>query len=173
MIYDIFQSTNLHSGTNCLGIMLGNGWFSEHGFPLAYGKAPKAILIVRIQYPDGTIECIVSDSSWKISPGPITDNKFWGGETYDARFEKDGWTSPAYDDRGWATAAIRDRGRGLMKSQLMPPVRVNETVDPVETRIIRPGIHSYDMGELFGGWALTARRISSGIKKVSQVIPTF
>lgn len=152
----------LQKASNCVGIMLGNGWFSEFDSHLSYEKAPKAMLIIRIQYTDGTVESVATDKTWKIAAGPITDNKFWGGETYDARHDHAGWTMPGFDDREWAEAAGRDRGRGVMKAQIMPPIRVNETAVPVEVTDVAPGVRLYDMGQLFGGWARVSLKGESG-----------
>ena len=151
-------------GDNCLGIMLGNGWFSEYGFALAYGKSPKTMLLVRIRYEDGTAECLATDNTWKITSGPITENQFWGGEVYDANFEKEGWNCAGFDDSDWAAASIRDRGRGLMKSQVLPPIEINETADPVNSREVEPGVWVYDMGQLFGGWVRIQVKGKKGAK---------
>ena len=154
----------LQGGKNCIGIMLGNGWFSEFDFQNSYEKAPKAILMIRIQYIDGTVESVTTDKTWKITAGPITDNRFWGGETYDARYDQSGWTMPGFDDREWIEAAGRDRGRGVMKAQIMQPIKVNETVVPVRIADAAPGVHLYDMGQLFGGWARVSLKGESGAR---------
>ena len=40
---------------------------------------------LRVEYADGRIETIGTDSRWKTSTGPIIFDSIYGGETYDAR----------------------------------------------------------------------------------------
>jgi alpha-L-rhamnosidase len=51
--------------------------------------APKLLMQLRVEYADGRIETIGTDSRWTTSTGPITFDSIYGGETYDARAELD------------------------------------------------------------------------------------
>ena len=42
---------------------------------------------------------------------------------------------------------------GQLKAQLMPPIKVNETIEPIKLTNPKPGVYVYDLGQLFGGWA--------------------
>ena len=149
----------LKSGQNAVGVMLGNGWYSAEddippspSFREPYGERPILILQINIEFTDGETMSIVTDNTWKTSGGPILYNDYCNGETYDARLEKSGWNSPGYDDSGWSEVQYVDPPGGKMVSQIMPPVKVIETIKPV--RILNPdqNVYVYDMGQNFSGW---------------------
>ena len=69
--YDI--TTQLKSGANAIGVMLGNGWYNYHvnnawDFDTAPWRAkPKMLLQVEVEFADGTTQMVTSDDSWKYS----------------------------------------------------------------------------------------------------------
>jgi len=142
----------LREGPNAVGVMLGNGWYSEPG-RLKYGDSPRVLMQMNVEFADGTVTSLKTDRTWRVAGGPITRNDLYGGETYDARLEKPGWATPGYDDVDWDQAAIKEGPRGNLDSQLMPAIKVNKTIDPVRLTNPKPGVYVYDMGQLFGGWA--------------------
>ncbi|MEU0203391.1 MULTISPECIES: family 78 glycoside hydrolase catalytic domain [unclassified Streptomyces] len=93
-----------------LAAVLGNGWYngrisegstyySESGNALAL----KARLLIR--HADGTTQSVVTrpDGSWKATDtGPWRADDIYDGQTYDARRELPGWTSPGFDDSAWS-----------------------------------------------------------------------
>ncbi|MEU1518440.1 family 78 glycoside hydrolase catalytic domain [Streptomyces sp. NPDC005811] len=93
-----------------LAAVLGNGWYngrisdgstyySKNGNALAL----KAKLLIR--YGDGTTHTVVTraDGSWKATDtGPFRADDIYDGQTYDARKELPGWTSPGFDDSTWS-----------------------------------------------------------------------
>ncbi len=159
--YDV--SDMLGRGMNALGVMLGNGWYCEPG-KLLYGDSPRLLLQMNIEYADGTSKTIKTDTSWKAAEGPITRNNLWGGETYDARREAKGWKEAGYDDSGWSGAITKSSPGGKMVSQIMPAIKVNQTIRPLKFTNPKPGIYVYDMGQLFGGWARLRVKGSEGTK---------
>jgi len=148
--YDV--TDRLHQGANAVGVMLGNGWYCDPARK-KYGDSPRLLLQMHVEFTDGTSMNVKTDQTWKTVSGPITRNDLYGGETYDARLEKPGWTSAGYDDAGWVAAEIKDSPGGKLQSQLMPPIKVNQTIKPVKFTNPKPGVYVYDMGQLFGGWA--------------------
>ena len=84
----------LTEGRNTIGVMLGNGWYSEKIRPSdkiqCFGDSPRLLLQMNIEFTDGMRARIKSDETWKVSGGPIICSNFCGGETYDARLEKPG-----------------------------------------------------------------------------------
>ena len=142
----------LFKGENGVGIMLGNGWFCEPGWKMNYGDTPQAILLLRVTCEDGNIDLVSTDADWRVSSGPIIQNDIYKGEKYDARREKEGWTEPGYDDSGWAAALVKDRPRGVLKSQIMPPIRVNQNLKPIRETEPKPGVFMFEFDQLFGGW---------------------
>lgn len=154
VLYATYDVTDrLSEGLNAVGVMLGNGWYSEPGWEKPYGDSPRLLMQMNIELADGSGMSLASDGTWRVSSGPITRNDLYGGETYDARLEKPGWASAGYDDSDWGPAAIKAAPGGTMRSQLMPPIVVNQTIKPVKLTEPQPGVYVYDLGQLFGGWA--------------------
>jgi hypothetical protein len=146
----------LHSGTNAIGVVLGNGMYNVAGgryvkFTGSMGR-PKFILQLRIEYDDGTTQYIASDEDWKAAPSPIRFSCIYGGEDYDAREEQPGWNEPGFAAKGWETVQIVDDSTEGLVSQTQPPIMVMEVFHPVKISQPAPGIHVYDLGQNFAGW---------------------
>jgi len=163
-LYVTYDVTNrLREGPNAVGVMLGNGWYSEPGY-LKYGDSPRLLMQMNVEFTDGTVTSITTDQTWRVAGGPITRNDLYGGETYDARLERPGWAAPGYDDAKWHGAVIKDGPSGQLDSQLMPAIKVNKTIKPVKLTNPKPGIYVYDMGQLFGGWVRLRVKGPAGTK---------
>ncbi|MCX7425518.1 MAG: family 78 glycoside hydrolase catalytic domain [Planctomycetia bacterium] len=143
----------LRTGPNALGAMLGNGWYSPPPPDKGYGDSPRLLVELVVELADGAVQRIASDASWRASTGPIVKNDLWGGEVYDARLEKAGWTTPGYDDSAWAAAAVKDSPGGGLEAQMLEPIKVNKVLKPLKLTNPKPGVFVYDFGQLFGGWA--------------------
>jgi alpha-L-rhamnosidase len=79
--YDV--TDQLRAGANCLGVTLGNGWYSplplrmwgylnlrEH---LPIGR-PRFIARLEVDLADGHKQTVTSDTTWKVSDGPVRFN---------------------------------------------------------------------------------------------------
>lgn len=151
--YDV--TGHLHTGRNAIGVMLGNGWYSDDGVSPgrdSFGDRPKLILQMNIQYLDGDTAGISTDDTWRVSHGPVTANEICLGEHYDARLEKAGWNSPGYDDANWDKAVLVQPPSGKLVSQMLPPVKVVKTLKPVNITQFPDGVCIYDFGQHFSGW---------------------
>jgi len=159
-VYDVTE--NLAQGENCLGVTLGNGWYNP--LPLRmWGRVnlrqrlpvgrPQFIAQLAIEYVDGSRHLVVSDASWKTSPGPILRNSIYLGEKFDARKSVTGWDKPGLDDRAWESAQIAQSPEGRLQAQLLPPIKVTATIKPVGISEPSDGVYIVDMGQNFGGWA--------------------
>ncbi len=154
--------------------MLGNGWFShDDDVPIAWGKVlsrgpfaddPILRLQLNVTFTDGTSTSIVSDNTWKSTAGPITSNEICRGESYDARLEKTGWTSPDYDDSDWGKTVIAKSPSGAPVSQMLAPVKVMKTLKPVKISKLADGVYVYDFGQHFSGWSRLRVRGPKGAK---------
>ncbi len=146
VLYTTYDVTPyLRRGANALGVMLGNGWFHSRAL----------LLQLNIELADGKQVSVVSGPDWKIHSGPITGDGVWEGETYDARLETPGWDQPGFDDSSWDCGPIElVKGLpGTISAQMMPPIRVVDTLVPVAMTNPKPGVYVYDMGQNFSGWA--------------------
>ncbi len=138
--YDV--TDHLRQGANAVGIMLGEGWY----------KARAALLQIEVEMAGGKRVTITTDGSWKCAQGPILSDSIYHGEQYDARKETPGWDLPGYDDASWQAVNLKDPPKGVLSSQLMPPIRVVGDIVPLRVTSPRPGIFVYDMGQNFSGW---------------------
>ncbi len=171
VLYQAYDVTSmLKKDANSAGIMLGNGWYDMSargvwGFDKAPWRADPAFLLeMRIEYQDGSRETLVSDTSWRCFPGPITFNCIRQGEFYDARMEEEGWMESGYDESKWQEVRVVRGPRGLMRSQVMPPIRVGKSFSPVSINRISGNTWVCDFGQNMAGFAeITVKNAGSGI----------
>jgi alpha-L-rhamnosidase len=153
-LYDTRDVTGmLHEGRNAAGFLLGNGIYDVVKrdrfvkFTGFFGPL-RAILHLRLEYEDGSVEAVGTDGSWRSLPGPITAGNIYSGEDYDARLEPVGWAASGFDDRAWARTvavpapgALRGHGSGSQ------PLRAFETEHPVAVQRFPDGTAVYDFGQ--------------------------
>lgn len=151
--YDV--APHLRAGRNVLGVVLGEGWYRgryEIKRRNCWGRTGAILVQMHLEYQDGSEDLVVSDSSWRVSTGPILLSDLYDGEVYDARLETP-WLDPAFDDRDWAPA--RRYGRGPTRRLVAPlcePVRRQETL-PVQRVLHTPsGETVLDFGQNMVGW---------------------
>lgn len=146
-------TTHFNTGTNAIGVMLGNGFYYIPGeryrkMTGAYGY-PKMIAKILVEYADGTSSTIISDESWRTSSSPITYSSLYGGENYDATLEQQGWNEPVFDDRNWKKVAIAEPH--VLVSQTAEPVKVMQEFKPITSKEINRNLWMYDMGQNMSG----------------------
>ncbi len=172
--YNTFEVTDdLKKGFNALGGLLADGWYSGHiGWGRLrdhYGKNPRFAAQLCIEYADGTSETIATNGTWKAATGPLLGGDFLMGETYDARREIPGWSTPQFDDNHWSlidaaetiTARIEPYpGVLVRKFQEIKPIKMKEVPSsqfpvpsqlPTDNRQL-PTSYVYDMGTNFAGF---------------------
>jgi alpha-L-rhamnosidase len=163
--YDITR--RLRSGKNALGAMLGGGWatLGERFFDPDVGpyyKAPALLLQVNIELEGGRTVSVASDGSWRASKGPIVSDSVYDGEVYDARREIPGWDRPEFDDSTWSAAQAVEGSKGTLSAQMMPPIRVIDSMLPVSLSNPKPGVYVFDMGQNMSGWVQLRVQGSAG-----------
>jgi alpha-L-rhamnosidase len=156
--YDVTSLIN--DGNNCLGVLLGNGFYNPLPLrkwgrrnlreDLTVGK-PTFIAKLLINYKNGKTEEVVSDTTWKYVLGPILKNDVYLGVVYDARQEIKGWNSAEFDDVSWDSAKIGENPGGQLQKAFFPPVQISKEITPVEIYSPEPGIYIADMGVNFTG----------------------
>ena len=158
VLYTTYDVTRrLRSGKNAFGAMLGGGWatLGKRFFDAEVGpyyKAPALLLQVNIELEGGKTVSVVSDGSWKATQGPIVSDSVYDGEVYDARREKPGWDQPGFDDSAWSAAQTVEGSKGVLSAQMMPPIRVVDSMLPRSITSPRPGVFVFDMGQNMSGW---------------------
>ncbi len=79
-------------------------------------------------------------------------SELYHGETYDARLEKAGWTSPGFDDRQWAGVTVANHPKDDLVAPAGPPVRRIEELKPVKIFRTPGGDTVADLGQNLVGW---------------------
>ena len=155
--YQTYDVTSLLTeGTNCLGALLGNGWFRGNiGFESRreiYGKDLALILQLHVTYQDGTDEVIRSDDTWQAAPSPILMSEIYHGETYDARLEVKGWNHPGTSAEGWLPVNVLDHPKTVLQAQVGASVKAVEEIRPAQLFITPAGDTVLDFGQNLVGW---------------------
>lgn len=138
--YDV--TTYLHEGDNVLAVMLGKGW----------SKARLLKLQLNMETEKGEKITVFSDPTWKQTDGPVVRDSIYDGEVYDARLETPGWDMPGFDDTTWTTVESGFLPKGTLRAQMIPPIRVMDTLLPGKMTNPAPGVYVFDMGQNFSGW---------------------
>ncbi|MFF0340382.1 family 78 glycoside hydrolase catalytic domain [Kribbella sp. NPDC004875] len=169
VLYTTHDVTDLlQSGDNVVGAELGRGFFGMtsvnvwrwHDTP--WTADPRLIARLVVEYDDGRVAEVVTDESWRITGGPTLSDSLYLGETYDARRALPGWDAAGFDDSSWSPASLVEAPRGTMRAQAHEPIRVIETVDPVEVTEVRPGVWIADFGRTVAGWTRLSVTAAAG-----------
>lgn len=155
--YDI--TAQVRAGKNCIGVMLGNGWYSPLPMRLFGGinlrnqltvGVPRLLAQIQLEYSDGTQETLGTNENWQVTEGPITRNNIYLGETYDARREIPNWNLPE-EVEGWHKAHLATEPVGALSAQVQPPITVINAVRPRKITRLKSGDTLVDFGENFAG----------------------
>jgi alpha-L-rhamnosidase len=170
-VYDVTAS--VRPGLNCVGVMLGNGWWNplplrmwgsrDLRADLPLGR-PCLIAQLVIEAEDGKTAIIATGPDWQVRGGPVLRNNVYLGEIYDARREIPGWDSPGASEAGWSPAVLCPGPAGALRAQPQPPIRVTARLRPVRVTAPRPGVAVFDLGRNFAGWARLRLRAPAGTR---------
>ena len=157
--YQAYDATTLLAeGSNVLGAILGDGWYSGFfGFDpkqrgAHYGINPQLLAQLHVEYEDGTTEIIATDGSWRCSTGPILFSDLLMGESYDARDEMPGWSEPGFDDSAWYGVKAEEIGDAKLVAQPDEGIRVTEELEAKTVTEPEQGVYVFDMGKNIVGW---------------------
>ncbi|NLH40417.1 MAG: family 78 glycoside hydrolase catalytic domain [Planctomycetes bacterium] len=170
--YNTFDVTErLNKGFNALGGILADGWYSGHiGWGRIrdhYGANTRFAAQLQIEYADGSAETVVTDKTWTAATGPILEGDFLMGETYDARKEMPGWSTPDFNDAAWKPVNVTEKIQARIESYPGVPVRKFQEIKPVGIATAKDGAWIYDMGTNFAGFVrLKVRDAQPGQKIV-------
>ncbi len=160
-LYSAYDVTSLlnKGGRNAIGVTLGRGQLN----PIcndAWGlwktrwvSQPKLIAMLRMVKDNGSVECVVTDNTWRVAEGPTVFDDTRLGEVYDARAEQPGWDMPGFNDKSWSDAATVEWPMETLHAQMLPPVRKHAPVKPARRIDRKGGITLFDIGQNIAGWA--------------------
>jgi len=157
-LYDTYDLTPLLQPTkrNVIGLSLAGGMYNVQAAPKRYTKfttpfcALTAKGLLRLEYEGGIVETIPTDKQWLVATGPVTVAAMYSGEDYDARRAIEGWDTASFDARSWAAAVVNPAPpTGVLRgfSHSSPPFKLFETLKPVSTKELKPGVTVYDLGQ--------------------------
>lgn len=163
VVYDLGK--HLVQGRNAIGVMLGQGinFFLSYSYVTGWwgqGLNGQRMLSFQLSLDGVVVLSTQNDGHWKGAPGPILMDSIYNGETYDARLEKPGWTSPNFNDSEWMPASLvpgpggifsaqvlRSLNHILTQSQLFPPIKILETMKPLSITQPSNGVYIFDFGQ--------------------------
>lgn len=147
-------------GENCLGVMLGNGWYNPLPMKmwgvynlrksLPVGR-PEFIASLKLTYADGKVEEVNTNKTWKYTEGPVLKNSVYMGEVHDACKDIPGWNKPKFDDRSWKQADEETGPGGKLQGAFSPPILEYSEVKPVSISSTKEGTFLVDFGYIFSG----------------------
>ncbi len=125
VFYNTYDVGDKIGGENEIEILLGNGIYNaQRGgryakLQTSFGP-PQARAALRLTYANGEVQTIYTDESWTYTSSPITFNSLYGGESYDARLER----------QTDAKSVVETEGpRGRLQAQTAPGIKINERYD--------------------------------------------
>ncbi|WP_090556528.1 alpha-L-rhamnosidase [Pedobacter hartonius] len=153
--YDV--TTSLVNGKNAIGVLLGNGWYNHQSTAVwdfdraPWRNRPAFCLDLRITYEDGTVETITSGKDWKTALSPIVFNSIYTAEHYDARLEKTGWNTAAFDDSAWKNVINRSAPSDHIVAQALHPIRNVEEIAAKSLKKFNDTTYVFDLGRNISG----------------------
>jgi alpha-L-rhamnosidase len=151
--YDV--TSLLRQGENGWGAILADGWYSGHigwnGIRAHWGKHPRLLAQIDIEYADGSVETIATNDQWRRSLGPTTVADILMGEEYDARRQLGDWSEPGYDASVWQPVAVGAEMNPVVEPHPAPPVVVFDEWQAKSITEPKPGVYVFDFGQNFAG----------------------
>ena len=158
--YQTYNVTSLlSSGTNAIGVLLGDGWYAGHIVEKNrqfYGERPQLLVQLEIIQENGETVLIGSDSTWKTTVGPILESDIMMGEAYDARHELGDWSTAGFDDSTWQNALLAPVPAIAIETSPGPRVSRQEVLPGTLIKSdawvsFRPKIYIYDFKQNLTG----------------------
>jgi alpha-L-rhamnosidase len=152
--YDV--TAMLNTGKNAIAALLAPGWYATplewFQQPNSYGDTPPALRAqLRIEYTDGSVERVKSNTDWQAANSAILHSELYDGETQDARQLQPGWNTAAFDASGWQHAIAIEPKPVPIEAQDYPAIRVETTVAATSVTEPKPGVFVFDFGQNLAG----------------------
>jgi alpha-L-rhamnosidase len=159
--YRTYDVTSLVLPATVIGISLGNGWYrgrlAWHGKSGLYGQDLGFFGQLDIEFADGHVQSIASDSTWQCGPSATTANDLYDGQTIDARRNQPGWAEPNFDagtsvGGAWTGMHTVEFDAGRLAEPVGPPVVRTAVVKPQKIFTAPDGKTLVDFGQNLVGW---------------------
>ena len=154
--YRSYDVTALVGPATVIGVSLGNGWYrgrlAWHGMSNLYGSELGFLGQLDIEFEDGHVQTVASDTSWQSGPSATTFNDLYDGQTIDARRNQPSWAEPGFDAGTWTGVRTLALGAEPQAEPVGPPVVRAGVVRPVNFFTSPSGRTLVDFGQNLVGW---------------------
>ena len=147
--YQTYDVTALVSGSEEIeiAIIVGNGWYKGYlngeGEKEFYGDRVAVLVMLRLEYEDGTTEYAGTDPSWQVTTGPIQSAEIYHGETQDFTVQAHAPTQAVpFDPAGRV---------GRLTAQESEPVRITKRIPARSVFCTPAGQIVVDFGQNMAG----------------------
>jgi alpha-L-rhamnosidase len=152
--YDV--TDYLHDGPNAVVLWCAAGWAGFSEFHVK--DKPLVMAQIEVLQPDGELEQVVSDATWKTHPSPLSPLGNWavpgyGGESNDSRLKTPGLFDVGLDVSRWDPVAVF-APHVRVSAEMVEPNRFLRAIRPVAIEAKGPGVFRIDMGRNYAGWTL-------------------
>ena len=150
--YDVYDVTNLlNDGENVIAAEVSGGWFTAHkkfwGWRQMFHGNPRLIAELRIIDANGNAVNISTDTkNWKAAHGAVTESCVYDGEKVDLNLVQKGWNTVGFDDTKWTPAIAAEAPTDILVPCIAPPIRIVDTVEPVQSWKLSETETVYDFG---------------------------
>jgi alpha-L-rhamnosidase len=157
VLYQSYDVTRLlNHGWNAMWALLAPGWYSTPlqwlQQPNNYGDTPPAVRAqLRIEYIDGRVEWVVTDTNWLANTSFIRHSELYDGETQDLLHHRPLWGEDNFYSREWNKAiAIKPKTMAI-EAQNFEPIREEKSIPALKMTEPKPGVYIYDFGQNMAG----------------------
>lgn len=154
--YRSYDVTRLVQPATVIGVSLGNGWYrgrlAWHGMSNLYGDQLGFFGQLDVEFEDGFVQSVASDSSWQSGPSATTANDLYDGQAIDARRNQPGWAEPNFEAGAWAGVHTLEFDADRLAEPVSPPVVRTEVLQPLEIFTSPSGKTLVDFGQNLVGW---------------------
>lgn len=155
--YRNYDVTSLVGPSTVVGVELGNGWYrgrlAWHGMSNLYGSELGFFGQLDIEFEDGHVQSVASDTTWQAGPSATTFNDLYDGQTIDARRRQQGWAEGGFaPGADWTGVRELPFDADRLAEPVGPPVVRAGIARPVEIFASPSGKTLVDFGQNLVGW---------------------
>ncbi|CAK7210820.1 hypothetical protein SBRCBS47491_000907 [Sporothrix bragantina] len=173
--YETFDITSLlQKGENVVAVEVAEGWYAGRlafhgGLRRIYGQDIGVMAQIEVG-EDEKRQTVATDSSWQCKPSATLRAEIYDGEVYDLR-EETAWTALSPDTK-WDDVRTLDLPKAQLVSPNAPPVRVTQTVKPLEVITTPSGKTILDFGQNLVGRLRVQLSAVASLESGHQVVFT-
>jgi alpha-L-rhamnosidase len=153
---------------NALGVMLGNGWFTNTNSVVR----PSFIARLVLEFQDGSADSIITApaAGWSASiDGPVRKNSIYIGEIYNACKERPGWAEYGFNEKAESSGEwVPVVDAGPMTGRLVPmteePIRAVGEIEPVSLKPLGGDVTIVDFGQNLAGLVRLKMNCPCGVR---------